>query len=147
MSERDPVWDEITLLQDTWIRIWQSFMRWFSWHFAIHIATIYGVLGAVQMQEHRVKVSVFMFIFGFLGACAAGAMCIYDHSARTRLESLRAAPVANNVLFGGAILKLARWACLFTNILILLAWLIVATIAPTISGNSETPVIQQKQTQ
>jgi hypothetical protein len=125
MTDRDPVWDELSLLQNTWIRIWQSYMRWFSWHFLVHIGALGTVLTNVAMREHAGKVAIFMGLFGALGAGAAACMCAYDYSARKQVESLRRSPVANNALFGAEILKFARWACLVTKILLVGTWVIV----------------------
>jgi hypothetical protein len=71
MADRDPVWDEITLLQSSWLTIWQSFMRWFSWHFFIHL----GVLGTLSMSTALLGqaqlIAWFMGVFATLGALAA----------------------------------------------------------------------------
>jgi hypothetical protein len=122
MADRDIVWDEITLLQDTWIRIWQSYMRWFSWHFLTHLGSLAAVMSNEALRKLAATAALFMGFFGLLGAGAAVALWMYDHSVRVRLEELRNDPKANDALFGGAILKMARWACLATKLLIIAAW-------------------------
>jgi hypothetical protein len=129
MLERDIVWDEITLLQNTWIAIWQSYMRWFSWHFFVHIGAIGAVLSQPSVRIHVGKIAIFMGLFGALGAGAAACMCAYDCSVRRQVENLRPALISNNALFGAEILKFARWACLTTKILLVGAWILVGFTA------------------
>src|SRR5436305_15160585 len=118
--DRDVIWDEISLLQSSLITIWRAYMRWFSWHFGIHIGVLGAALSVSALREHAAGVALFMGAFSVLGIGAAFRMHAYDNAVRMRASAIRDQDaVSNDVLLGGNILRYARRATLTSNILII----------------------------
>jgi hypothetical protein len=79
MADCNPVWDEITLLQSSWLTIWQSFMRSFSWHFFIHLGVLGTLFTSTALQGQAQLIAWLMGAFATLGAVAAASMWGDDH--------------------------------------------------------------------
>jgi hypothetical protein len=130
IMDRDVIWDEINLLQNSLITIWRAYMRWFSWHFGIHIGAIGASLSIDGLQQRAIEVSTFMAFFGLLGVGAALKMHEYDEAVRMRVEAIRGnSEASNSALLGGNVLRYARRATLTTNGLIILVWCYVGITA------------------
>jgi len=139
--EKDPAWEEFCLLQNSWLTIWQSYMRWFSWHFGIHIGALAVVLVSVSLRTHAVYAAAFMAIFGLLGLIAAVCMWIYDASVRNRADILMSNLEGRQAILGGAILKFARLGTVTTNLLLISAWGYVASAPPAVDAASALPTL------
>lgn len=128
-TTEDYAWREFCLLQISWITIWQSYMRWFSWHFGIHVFALGYVIATTAFRQYTLAAAVFMGGFGLLGTIAAVCMAAYDHGVRRRANVLRDESLGNSYIFGRAILNFAPWATVVSNLFILAAWTYVAVIA------------------
>jgi hypothetical protein len=129
MDEENRAWEELKLLQNSFIKIWQSYMVWFSWHFFVHLTAIGAVLTVPALQEHALLASAFMGFFGLLGAGAAVQMASYDYAARRRFAELETRP-ASTALLASPILGYARWACLITKAMLVVAWIVIGLHPP-----------------
>ena len=119
-------WDELKLLQDSWIKIWQTYMTWFTWHFGIHIVAMGGIFAKRPLWFEGVAASVFMVFFTTLAIIASWAMITYDNETRQRAHCLaKNSAVGTNVILGGAVIRVARWATGITNLFVLVAWVFI----------------------
>ena len=57
---------EIKLLQDTWIKVWQMYMTWFTWHFGINVAALGWALTSKDYRPQATIGALFMVLFASL---------------------------------------------------------------------------------
>jgi hypothetical protein len=154
LAERNRAWNKLCVTQNSFITIWQSYMRWFAWHFAINIgalgAVIYAITSVQAVVQHAFEpylkwVAIYMAIISTLGALAAIQQWRYDNLVRARVRELCTNPTDVDAMFGSTILVYAKIACLITNILIVAAWVFFAVQAPdllkSISQEAPTAII------
>jgi hypothetical protein len=80
--------EEIKLIQDAWIKLWHTYITWFTWHFAIHMTIIAGLVSIAALRGLNRTPLVFILAFSFLGLCATFAMKRYEKEIRERVNKL-----------------------------------------------------------
>jgi hypothetical protein len=121
---------KIELLQDSWIKIWQIYMAWFSWHFGIQLFALGWIFSTEKAHPYVLHAAIFMAIVTALGVCASIQMAAYDSSVRARAQNLDRSD-DTSIIFGSVIAKYAVLATAATNALMLLAWMGAAYELPS----------------
>jgi len=112
--------DELKLIQDARIKLWHTYITWFTWHFAIHMTIIAGLLTIPALSGVDRKALIFIIAFAALGFGASIAMIVYQFQVRNRAHCLDDA--LSWSAFGGGLAEYARWATFATNLLLLAMW-------------------------
>lgn len=99
------------------------------------------VLSATSLRLQIANAALFMSLFGMLGVIAAARMYVYHASVRRQADDLRSDKVANSLIFGGAILTFASWACGLVQIMVFLAWVYIWFNAPELGAAIPEPKI------
>lgn len=82
-------WDELKLVQDTYMRTWQIYISWFTWFANINILALGWVLISVQARPELTRPFVWcMWFFIFGGVIATASTIIYSASSRALCRKL-----------------------------------------------------------
>lgn len=110
------------LIVESWTRFWQTYITWFTWHFAIHMTILAGYFSLDAIQDRAASAALFIMIFAALGLGANACMVWYG--CQTRKLAQRLAPgYVTEVTLGGALSRYAGWATLITGVLLNVMWL------------------------
>lgn len=123
--------EELKLLEDSWIRVTQTYMNWFSWHFGIHVAAFAAFFATVSTLRVEIfPAAIFMIALDSLGIGAGIAMFRYDGFVRGRVAQISNDPDVTGLFCGGAVGRYARGATLATNVIVLCAWIFLLSVNP-----------------
>jgi hypothetical protein len=120
--EKVPAFEELKLLHDSWVRLWQTYVTWFTWHFGLHIATFAGLFQIVTLRPNAVGVAKFLIAFAVLGLLEAIAALIFDLQVKRRAKILGKGIGSTAAIFGGFLTQYAGPAMILTNLLVVVAW-------------------------
>lgn len=119
--------DDLTILRDSWLTIWRTYMTWFTWHFGIHVVALWIV--TTRATPHQAAAAaVFMVAVAGLGLTASAKMHAYDRSTQNAINSLPDEKHLNELIFGGEVVRYARFATTMTTALVVVAWCSLAVI-------------------
>jgi hypothetical protein len=112
---------ELRLLQDSWTKVFQTYLTWFTWNFNTHILILGGVLSIQQLQRNSVLIAFLTLMFALLAVGASIAMLVYHNQIRHRAAELEPTTEAK-LVFGGALSGYMRISTLLTNLILVAAW-------------------------
>ena len=125
MSENKDNLAEIKILQDAWIKIWQMYMTWFTWHFGINVVGLGWALSRdLKSNDLRLQAgtgALLMVFFATLTIFVALKMRGFHIATAERARSLELG-VHHSLIFGEPLARYACFATLVANIAILIAW-------------------------
>ena len=101
------------ILHETWLRLWQVYMSWFSWHFGIHVFAIGGTFSIGALTPRISLIGTVMAVFGILGLIGCMMMGHYHNAVLRKAEEL--VGPESKLIFGGNIAHCAAPATLATN--------------------------------
>lgn len=118
----------LKLLQDGWLKIWQMYLTWFAWHFGIHVGALAAFIGNLDkrgVKENVLAIVLFMIALNFTSIVASWQMRKFD---KRVYERAQCCAERADLLFGDPIAQTGRWATLASNVLILVAWVVAASM-------------------
>jgi len=81
-------WDEVKLLQDTYMKMWAMFMSWFTWFYNINLLALSWVLTSNSHDLRSQLVIPFVMLMEFCiagGAIATVTMFVYRANVERRV--------------------------------------------------------------
>ncbi len=130
MDIEQRAFEELRLLQDSSLRVWQMYMNWFTWFVGASLLALSWVLTSQKPIENLVVALASLMSFNsVLGIGAVFFMSAYHNEIHRRGEVLAEAIVTQppdiGAVLGDTIKRYARWATAATLAALLIVWVYV----------------------
>jgi hypothetical protein len=130
MEADDWALEELKLLQDSMLRIWQIYINWYTWFVGTSVVALSWMIARPEETSKSglvEPVAAFLSFACVLGAVAGVAIGLHRRQTRKRATALSAKIVEHqfdpSVFLGGTITFLAVPATIATLIFLLVVWL------------------------
>ncbi len=122
-------WDELKLLQDTFMKIWNMYVSWFTWSLGANLLAISWIISS--KSEPRPELIMGLGVVMTLALALSIIGCFWarkffdDMEARGKSLMAQAEGVSVHLIFGGALSRSVSWLIPATLLIVLIAWVLV----------------------
>lgn len=132
MSEAHNYWNELRIIQDTYTKIWQIYMSWYTWFLGFNLLAMSWIISSNTVRgDLAIALAILMVFFLFLGVTTSIIMGWYSNKVTKKILSIKSGPGGNDstapvFLIGAPIMKYAAIATAATQVANIVAWVYLA---------------------
>jgi hypothetical protein len=128
MLEKETAWDELKILHDSSMKIWQMYLTWFTWSLGANLLAMSYIVTREKVNADLV-VGLGLIMIATLGLAIAGGLkmklhyAAIDDRARALAPALGTDAYAVSLIFGSGIARYVCRAIPLTFLFVMIGWM------------------------